>query len=94
MSTRIERGSMLWYEHRLMLRYERRSMLWLQSVIKYDWLIFWHHRRLTPRLCHRSTVLHLLDSFLSRDRLTTLQQNEHNVCYRILIDLKPVALES
>ncbi|KAF3594679.1 hypothetical protein DY000_02021871 [Brassica cretica] len=41
-------------------------------------------------LCYRSTVLHLLDSFLLRDRLTTLQSNGYNFCYRLLIDLKSV----
>ncbi|KAF2578818.1 hypothetical protein F2Q68_00004281 [Brassica cretica] len=40
------------------------------------------------------TYVPLLDSFLSRGILTTPQYNGHNFCYRMLIDLKPVALES
>ncbi|KAF2562107.1 hypothetical protein F2Q70_00016102 [Brassica cretica] len=42
-------------------------------VTKQAWPVFWDHRLSTLWVHRRSTFLHLLDSFLSRGRLTTLQ---------------------
>ncbi|KAF2536069.1 hypothetical protein F2Q68_00021571 [Brassica cretica] len=63
-------------------------------VTKQAWPVFWNNCRPIPTMFHRSTILHLLDSFFSQGRLTTIQYNENNFCYMMLIDLKPVALES
>ncbi|KAF3537755.1 hypothetical protein F2Q69_00019250 [Brassica cretica] len=50
--------------------------------------MLWYERRSILRIECRSMLC-----FLSRGRLTTLQYKGHNLCYRMLIDLKPLCTQ-